>query len=152
VAIKALPRQFSSDERYVELMRREERIRDIQHEAVVRYTERGITQDGHVFIVMDFIDGPSLRDEPNRRRLGVGELLVIASRVANGLQAAHLRGIIHRDLSPDNIILRSGRPEGGHHHRLRDRQGHRVLRGDHSRQWLCRETRLCRARAVRRAG
>jgi hypothetical protein len=111
VAIKALNSQFSGREDYVQLMRREEQMRDILHDAVVRYTECSRTDDGHVFVVMDFIDGPSMQALLERGGMDARELLIVAHRVTEGLVAAHGHGIVHRDLSPDNVILRDGRPE-----------------------------------------
>ena len=112
VAIKALSAGFSGDEGYLELMRREEAMRDILHDAVVRYSDCSRTPEGHVFLVMDFIDGPALSEVMAERRLGMRDLLIVAHRVAEGLVAAHARGVVHRDLSPDNVILRDGRVEG----------------------------------------
>ena len=111
VAIKALNRQFSGNDDYIALMRREEQMRDIVHDAVVRYSECSRSDQGQVFLVMDYVAGPSISDVMARRRLEPRELLIIAHRVAEGLVAAHGRGIVHRDLSPDNIILRDGSPE-----------------------------------------
>lgn len=111
VAIKALNAQFSGQDGYIELMKREEQMRDIRDDAVVRYTECARSDQGHVFLVMDYIAGPSIADEMMRRRLEPRELMIIAHRVAEGLVAAHGQGIVHRDLSPDNIILRDGSPE-----------------------------------------
>ncbi len=111
VAIKALNAQFSGQEGYIALMRREEQMRDIRDDAVVRYTECSRTDQGHVFLVMDFIDGPSMADVMMRRRMEPRELMIIAHRVAEGLVAAHSQGIVHRDLSPDNVILKGGSPE-----------------------------------------
>ncbi len=111
VAIKVLAAQFSGDEGYLEMMRREEAMRDIVHDAVVRYSECSRSAEGHVFLVMDFIDGPALSDVMVTRRMEPRELLILAHRVAEGLVAAHARGVIHRDLSPDNIILRDGQAE-----------------------------------------
>ncbi len=111
VAIKALNAQFSGQEGYIELMKREEQMRDIRDDAVVRYTECSRSDQGHVFLVMDYIAGPSIADEMTRRRLEPRELMIIAHRVAEGLVAAHKQGIVHRDLSPDNVILRDGSPE-----------------------------------------
>ncbi|TCO70536.1 serine/threonine protein kinase [Rhodovulum euryhalinum] len=111
VAIKALSAQFSGNADYVELMKREEEMRNIQHDAVVRYTECSRSDQGHVFLVMDYIDGPSMNDEMLARRMDAHDLMVIAHRVASGLVATHARGVVHRDLSPDNIILRGGAPE-----------------------------------------
>ncbi len=111
VAIKALSTQFSGNDDYVELMRREEQMRDIRDDTVVRYTECSRSDQGHVFLVMDYIDGPSLNEEMAARRIEPRELMIVAHRVAQGLGAAHRQGIVHRDLSPDNVILRGGNPE-----------------------------------------
>jgi len=111
VAIKALNAQFSGNDDYIQLMRREEQMRDVLNDAVVRYTECSRTDQGHVFLVMDFIDGPSMNDVMMRRRMDPRELMIIAHRVAEGLVAAHARGIVHRDLSPDNVVLRDGAAE-----------------------------------------
>ncbi len=111
VAIKALNAQFSGNDDYIQLMRREEQMRDVVNDAVVRYSECSRTDQGHVFLVMDFIDGPSMNDIMMRRRMDARELMIIAHRVAEGLVAAHARGIVHRDLSPDNVVLRDGAPE-----------------------------------------
>ncbi len=111
VAIKALNSRFSGNDDYIELMKREEQMRDVLNDAVVRYTECSRSDQGHVFLVMDFIDGPSMSDIMHRRRMDPRELMIIAHRVAEGLVAAHARGIVHRDLSPDNIVLRDNAPE-----------------------------------------
>lgn len=110
-AIKALNAQFSRNADYLELMKREEEMRSILHDAVVRYNECSRTDDGHVYLVMDYIAGPSLAEAMMDRRMDPRELLIIAHRVAEGLVATHRNGIVHRDLSPDNIILRDGEAE-----------------------------------------
>ncbi|HHI69873.1 MAG TPA: serine/threonine protein kinase, partial [Rhodobacteraceae bacterium] len=111
VAIKALNARFSGKADYIELMKREEQMRNIISDSVVRYSECSRTDDGHVFLVMDYIDGPSLNDLMLERRVDEKDLLIIAHRVAEGLVTTHANGIVHRDLSPDNIILRDGKPE-----------------------------------------
>ncbi|WP_412553939.1 protein kinase domain-containing protein [Shimia sp. MIT1388] len=111
VAIKALNAQFSGNEDYVELMKREDQMRSIRHDAVVRYIEVSKSDDGHVFLVMDYIDGPSLNKIMTEQGMSERELLIVAHRVLEGLKATHAEGIIHRDLSPDNIILANGFPE-----------------------------------------
>ncbi|AUH66517.1 serine/threonine protein kinase (plasmid) [Paracoccus zhejiangensis] len=111
VAIKALNTRFSGNSDYVELIKREEQMRDIINDAVVRYSECSRSDAGHVFLVMDYIDGPSLNQVMLEQRLDDRSLMIVAHRVLEGLVATHSRGIVHRDLSPDNIILRSGRPD-----------------------------------------
>ncbi|MEP5761893.1 MAG: serine/threonine-protein kinase [Litoreibacter sp.] len=111
VAIKALNSQFSGNDDYLDLMKREEEMSDIIHDAIVRYSECSRSDQGHVFLVMEFVDGVSLNDLMMDRRLDDKELLIIAHRVLQGLVQVHAHGIVHRDLSPDNIILRDGAPE-----------------------------------------
>lgn len=111
VAVKALNRRFSGNDDYIGLMRREEQLRDVIDDAVVRYTECSRSDGGHVFLVMDHIEGPSLAQAMEAGRIEARDLLIVTHRVAEGLRAAHRHGIVHRDLSPDNIILRGGAPE-----------------------------------------
>ncbi|HVL21890.1 MAG TPA: serine/threonine-protein kinase, partial [Amaricoccus sp.] len=109
VAVKALNREFSHNDAYLGLMKREEEMRSIHHDAVVRYTDCSRTAEGHVYLVMDYVDGTPLADWLDRS-VAPRDLLVIAHRVAEGLVATHARQIVHRDLSPDNIILRGDDP------------------------------------------
>ena len=111
VAIKALKSEFSGDEGYLTLMRREEEIREIRHDAIVRYSENHRTTDGHIYLVMDYVQGPDLNTLLKAGGMPATDLLAVATRVAQGLRVAHGRNIVHRDLSPDNIILRDGKPD-----------------------------------------
>ncbi len=111
VALKVLKAEFAGNADYLVLMTREEAMRDIRHDAVVRYSENHRTAEGHVYLIMDYVDGPGLHELLARGGLPAEDLLVICGRVASGLAAAHARNIVHRDLSPDNIILRGGRPD-----------------------------------------
>lgn len=111
IAIKALKSEFAGDEAFLTLMRREEEIREIRHDAVVRYSENHRTPDGHIYLVMDYVEGPALDAIMKSGGMSADDLIAVAKRVAHGLRAAHNRNIVHRDLSPDNIILRGGKPE-----------------------------------------
>ena len=110
VALKALKSEFSGNEDYLVLLTREEEIRDIRHDAVVRYSENHRTHDGLVYLVMDYVEGPGLDEMMKTGGLSADDLVTICRRVSEGLHAAHSRNIVHRDLSPDNIILRDGVP------------------------------------------
>ncbi|WP_027233858.1 serine/threonine protein kinase [Leisingera caerulea] len=110
VALKVLKQELAANEDFTVLMAREENIREIRHAAVVRYSENHRTPDGHIYLLMDYIDGPGLDKRLKQGPMAAEDLLVICRRVAEGLQAAHARNIVHRDLSPDNIILRGGDP------------------------------------------
>ncbi|MFA3916461.1 serine/threonine protein kinase [Ruegeria hyattellae] len=109
-ALKVLKAEFSSNEDFLVLLTREEEIREIRHDAVVRYSENNRTPEGHVYLVMDFIDGPGLDQKLRQGPMPPQQLLTVCKRVCEGLEAAHARNIVHRDLSPDNIILRDGDP------------------------------------------
>ncbi|RBI87383.1 serine/threonine protein kinase [Rhodosalinus halophilus] len=110
VALKVLRSEFSSNEDYLALMTREEDIREIRHDAIVRYFDNQRTDSGLVYLVMDYVDGPGLDRKLAQGGMSADDLLTVARRVAEGLGAAHARQIVHRDLSPDNIILRDGDP------------------------------------------
>jgi hypothetical protein len=112
VAIKALNRALSANDAYLELMKREEEMRAISSDAVVRYTDCSRTAEGHVYLVMDYVDGTPLSDWLERGGASPRDLMIVAHRVAEGLVATHARKIVHRDLSPDNIILRGDDPAG----------------------------------------
>jgi eukaryotic-like serine/threonine-protein kinase len=110
VALKVLRSEYSGNADFLLLMTREEAIRDIRHDAVVRYSENHRTSDGHVYLVMDYVDGPGLDQKLRDGGMSAEDLLTVAARVTSGLVAAHGRNITHRDLSPDNIILKDGDP------------------------------------------
>ncbi|TDL85482.1 serine/threonine-protein kinase [Meridianimarinicoccus aquatilis] len=110
VALKVLRAEFSQDEGFLNLMTREEDIREIRHDAIVRYYHNQRNDNGDVFLVMDFVDGPGLDKKLKQGGMNATDLLIVAERVAEGLKAAHSKLIVHRDLSPDNIILRNGNP------------------------------------------
>ena len=110
VAIKVLKAEFATNDDYLVLMTREEEIREIRHDAIVRYSENHRTSDGLVYLLMDYVDGPGLDRKLKEGPMSAEDLMVICKRVGEGLKAAHDRSIVHRDLSPDNIILRNGDP------------------------------------------
>ncbi len=109
-ALKVLKAEFSGNDDYLVLLTREEEIREIRHDAVVRYSENHRTPDGHVYLVMDYVEGPGLDKKLKQGPMSADDLLTICRRVTEGLQVAHSRNIVHRDLSPDNIILEGGDP------------------------------------------
>ena len=110
VALKVLKAEFSGNDDYLVLLKREEEMREIRHDAVVRYSENHRTSTGLIYLLMDYVEGPGLEKKLREGPMPVADLMVICRRVTEGLEAAHSRNIIHRDLSPDNIILRSGDP------------------------------------------
>lgn len=110
VALKVLRAEFSRNEDFLNLMTREEDIREIRHDAIVRYYHNQRNENNDVFLVMDFVDGPGLDKKMKQGGMSAADLMIVAERVLQGLKAAHSKLIVHRDLSPDNIILRNGNP------------------------------------------
>ncbi|MEM6939695.1 MAG: protein kinase [Pseudomonadota bacterium] len=109
-AIKVLKSEFSGNDDFLVLMTREEEIREIRHDAIVRYSENHRTSEGLVYLVMDYIDGPGLDARLKEGPMTPDDLITICRQVGDGLRVAHARSIVHRDLSPDNIILRDNDP------------------------------------------
>ncbi|NRB16327.1 MAG: protein kinase [Rhodobacteraceae bacterium] len=110
VALKVLKQELAGNEDFTVLMAREENIREIRHDAVVRYSENHRTPEGQIYLLMDFVDGPGMDKKMKQGPMSAEDLLIVGRRVAEGLCAAHASNIVHRDLSPDNIILRGGDP------------------------------------------
>src|SRR6185312_5728918 len=65
----------------------------------------GKTPDGERFMVMEYLDGESLKTRLSRGRLQPAEVVPLATQILDGLSAAHAAGIVHRDLKPDNIFI-----------------------------------------------
>ena len=107
VAIKMLLPEMAENEAALGLFRREaSALHYLMHEAIVRYfvfTVEPILQ--RPYLAMEFVDGRSLAEMLEEGPLTFEALQRLMRRVASGLNAAHERGIIHRDVSPDNIIV-----------------------------------------------
>ena len=106
VAIKMMLPEMSANETALTLFRKEaSALHYIQHDAVVRYYVFTIEpQLRRPYLAMEFVDGRTLTDVIDQGPLSFEAALSLLRRVASGLQAAHEHGIVHRDVSPDNII------------------------------------------------
>ena len=107
VAVKVLNPEFISNQQAVERFRREARAAGrINHPNAIQVMDFGVTNDKVVFLVMEFLEGKSLRDYfRDKRLLSPAETARIMKPVCAAVDAAHRKGIIHRDLKPDNIML-----------------------------------------------
>jgi serine/threonine-protein kinase len=113
VAVKIVLPEFAKDEMILQLFRKEARILNhLSHDAIVRYYVFSIDAElGRPYLAMEFVDGPSLGGRIAEGPLPVDEVIYLLRRLADGLQRAHEAGVIHRDISPDNVILPEGRVE-----------------------------------------
>ena len=110
VAIKLLPPHLSSDPEAVKRFVHEAKTASaLNHSAIGVIHEIDETDDGQTFIVMALYEGGTLRERLDSGPMVLGEAAAIASQLASGLAAAHEKGIVHRDIKPQNILLtRSG--------------------------------------------
>jgi serine/threonine-protein kinase len=107
VAIKMLLSEMAENEAALALFRREaSALHYLMHDAIVRYFVFTIEPAlQRPYLAMEYVDGRSLAEILEQGPLTLEALNRLTKRVASGLRAAHERGIIHRDVSPDNIII-----------------------------------------------
>jgi serine/threonine-protein kinase len=110
VAIKMIRLEFSNNKEIFELFRREASIlHNLSHEAIVRYFVFSVDPDlRRAYLAMEFVEGPSLTSRFATGPIQLADVHVLRRRIAAALEAAHQHGVIHRDISPDNIILPQG--------------------------------------------
>jgi outer membrane protein assembly factor BamD (BamD/ComL family)/predicted Ser/Thr protein kinase len=108
VAIKVLYPQFGEDLAYIQRFNREAKLAStLSDEHVVRVLDYGATRDVH-YLVMEYIEGRDLRNVIDERgSLPWHEALQILDQVAMALEHAHLHGIVHRDIKPQNLMITS---------------------------------------------
>jgi serine/threonine protein kinase len=107
VAVKVLLDKYARKEQVVARLEQEARLASaIGHEHIIDITDFGQTDDGRTFVVMEFLEGESLAELLNREGpLPEQRIIDIARQIASALGAAHAKGIVHRDVKPDNVFL-----------------------------------------------
>jgi serine/threonine protein kinase/tetratricopeptide (TPR) repeat protein len=109
VALKLLPKAVASDADRLRRFHTEARAASaLNHPNILVIHDFG-DLDGRPFIVTEFVEGVTLRQRLDAGRLTLHEAIEIGSQVAGALAAAHARGIVHRDVKPDNVMIR---PDG----------------------------------------
>jgi hypothetical protein len=108
-AIKIILPEIADTPKFVQLFREEARkLGRLNSEAVVDYQGFFRDERGLRYLVTEFVEGESLGQVLRRRRLEPEEVLRLRNRLALGLAAAHKMGLVHRDVSPENILLPDG--------------------------------------------
>src|SRR6266513_666292 len=109
VALKLLPEHLTADETQLSRFKAEARsAAALNHPNILTVYEIGAEGNRH-FIATEFIEGITLRASLTRERMNLHDALEIAVQVASALAAAHETGVVHRDMKPENIMLR---PDG----------------------------------------
>jgi serine/threonine protein kinase len=107
VALKFLPPELSHDVHAAERFEREARAASsLNHPHICTLHDIG-EHEGQRYLVMELLEGQTLRQLLTSRRLETAEFLELAIQVADALDAAHAKGIVHRDLKPANVFVTS---------------------------------------------
>ncbi|ROZ64006.1 serine/threonine-protein kinase [Kocuria soli] len=111
VAVKIMHPHLTEDPDFVGRFAREARAAaQLSHPNVVAVLDQGRTDDGLVFLVMEFVEGGTLRDVLNRKRfLTPDQMFQVLRPLLAGLASAHAAGLVHRDMKPENVLMR---PDG----------------------------------------
>jgi serine/threonine-protein kinase len=105
-AVKVLLPEYSQKQAVVSRFFNEARAATaIRHVGIVDVLDFGWHSDGSAYIVMELLEGETLRDRMAAQRLPWRQALALARQIATALKAAHDKGIVHRDLKPDNVFL-----------------------------------------------
>jgi serine/threonine-protein kinase len=121
VALKLLTARLAEDESFRDrFLRESELAASIDHPNIVPIYEAGTTEE-LLYIAMRYVEGRDLKERLQLGRLDPGEAIGIVAQVASALDAAHARGLVHRDVKPSNVLLDTGaRPDGSDHVYLAD--------------------------------
>jgi serine/threonine protein kinase/TolB-like protein/tetratricopeptide (TPR) repeat protein len=107
VALKFLPLLLTQDKAHLRRFEREARaVAALSHPNVCTIHEVIQTREGRHCIVIEYVEGITLRDRMTKNPLKMNETLDIAIQIASALSAAHAAGIVHRDIKPENVMLR----------------------------------------------
>jgi serine/threonine protein kinase len=106
VALKVLQREFAMNDEFIKRFHQEARLAaSLNHRHVITIHDFDQTDDGNLFIAMEYVEGQNLKSIIQQRPLKLARALRFAVQIAEGLSAAHRAGVIHRDIKPENIMI-----------------------------------------------
>jgi serine/threonine protein kinase len=106
VAIKLLPLEVSVDRDFADRFRREARaMAKLQHPNIIDVHDFGTTAEGHLYFVMEYVDGVDLHTMIRGAGLEPAQALEIIGAVCDALAYAHAEGVVHRDIKPANVMV-----------------------------------------------
>ncbi|MBD2763392.1 Stk1 family PASTA domain-containing Ser/Thr kinase [Kocuria sp. cx-116] len=110
VALKIFHGHYADDPKFVERAQREAKgAARLHHPNVVAVLDQGHTEDGVVYLVLEYVDGPTLRQVIARESpMTARRTLELLVPVLRGLAQAHRYGMVHRDMKPENVLLTTG--------------------------------------------
>src|SRR3546814_14554871 len=118
-AIKIVRPDLATNEKIMELFRREASVlRTVRDDAIVGYDGVLRDEEGRVYLVMAFVDGPSLTSFVADRVLTLDDVRTLRDRLARRPSAAHDQGVLHRGMSPYQVIPHHGDPRPDKDHTL----------------------------------
>src|SRR5258706_7641966 len=106
VEVKTLQVQYAKDQQVLARFHREcGTVSELEHPNTIQFFDFGQTPDGQLYIAMEYVQGQSLSDALQQGPMPPERVLRILAQICGSLEEAHKRGVVHRDLKPDNVIL-----------------------------------------------
>jgi formylglycine-generating enzyme required for sulfatase activity/predicted Ser/Thr protein kinase len=106
VALKVIRRDRVDSQYRARFELEQQAMARMDHPNIARIYESGITAGGMPWFAMEYVPGPPLGEYCDERRLPLAERLELFRQVCDGVQHAHMKGILHRDLKPSNVLVR----------------------------------------------
>ncbi|MCA8973835.1 MAG: protein kinase, partial [Planctomycetes bacterium] len=105
VAIKLVKPGFGSEELIERFHRERQALAMMQHDGIAKVHECGATENGQPFLVMELVSGTPITEFCRQTRLPLDRRLRLVQRLCEAIQHAHQKGVVHRDLKPDNVLV-----------------------------------------------